>query len=181
MSSRPIPIATVVTLLAVMLAVGWAYVKASRPSVEPAPWPFVYPTADIAPGTHRWTIDAFQPSRIEVPRSILFVRKRDGTLGAWYFQRLSGYPAAPFDNLLPLGTKCDVLEVLDAEEQIRCSFTNRQTNAQLDLTWNWSGKSLGMLAPDLQPVPGRAEGNSFVLAPEAVDPQLLDARFVRPK
>lgn len=126
--------------------------------------------SDIKPGSHKFMIDLYgkSPNTID-SRRILFVRKADGTLKAWYFPIRDRQPTAPDDDWFKPGLVCDPFEIDDVREHIKCVVTDTAAKQIYNLRWTWDGKSSvppGFFAPefkpDLKPVLGAEVNGNFV-------------------
>jgi len=132
---------------------------------------------DILPGQVRFRFDTGGPKDRFETRRLLFLRKADGTLRAWYFHVVGQDPAAPDDDeWMTPGAPCEPFEADPEPETIRCFVNDREHNRQLVLRWSWEGRSSGPLAPNLRPVPGEEKDGRFVYAEEALEPALRTRR-----
>lgn len=126
--------------------------------------------SDIKPGSHKFMIDLYGKSPHPADsRRLLFVRKGDGTLKAWYFPIRGRQPAAPDDDWFKPGPTCEPFEIDDVREDIKCVVTDASSKQVFNLRWTWDGKSAvppGFFAAgfnaNLKPVPGVEEKGNFV-------------------
>lgn len=158
-----------------MVAAAWlmlSWYKASVQAEEAAtPKGLVTAVDHVAPGEVSFQLDLYRPREIPESRHLLFARKADGSLRAWYFHVVAQQPVAPDgDDWSSPGKACEPFEVDPANETIRCVVNDREHGRQLVLRWSWDGKSLGRIAPDLEPVPGEEQDGKFVFGAEALDP-----------
>lgn len=120
------------------------------------------PVGDIAAGHHRFIPDLYGKAPNSQARSLLFLRKADGSLRAWYWPLIDRTPATPGADWLTPDQKCDEFTVDAQREEIRCVVRPAGTDQVLHLRWSWDGRSFGPFAPDLKPVPGQEENGAFV-------------------
>jgi hypothetical protein len=140
--------------------------EAQRRTRIEKPGPLLISVADIERGSYRLMHDLYGKAPNAEARRLLFMRKTDGALRAWYFPIRDRKPAAPEGDWFTPGNKCDPFVVDAKREEIRCIFTSA-SNQTIQLRWSWDGKSSSPLAPDMQPVPGKAEGDNFAFEPSS--------------
>jgi hypothetical protein len=137
------------------------------------PQPMRIALGDLPPGQVEFKFDMGGPKDTFETRRLMFLRKADGTLRAWYFHVVGRVPAAPDDDdWRTPGAPCEPFEVDPEREMLSCFVNDREHNRRLVLRWSWDGKSSGPLAPDLRQVPGEEKDGSFVYADEALEPAL---------
>jgi hypothetical protein len=124
---------------------------------------------DIKPSSHKFMIDLYGKAPNGEMRRLLFLRKADGTLKAWYFPMIGRQPATPKDDWFIPGSVCDPFVIDNIGEDIKCVVTDADKKQTYNLRWTWEGKSsapLGFFSPEfnanLKPVPGFEEKGNFV-------------------
>jgi len=122
-------------------------------------------TKDIEPGTFSFHIDIYSKDASDA-RQILFIRKKDGTLLAWYFTLLHEFgvlhPAAPDGDWSTPGDPCNPFAVNMEDERIECAAVDEKSGKKTEYRWFFNGERFGAYGIDLKPVPGHEEHGNFV-------------------
>lgn len=138
------------------------YRKSVRIASTEAPGKLTTAVNDIRPGSYHFDLDLYNRMPGRDTHRILFLRKNDGTLKAWYFTVRNRYPTEPNGDWFTPGQRCDPFDIDSEHEEIRCVVTDRNSNRSVHLRWSWDGKSSGPFAPDMAAVPGKEDHGDFV-------------------
>lgn len=169
----PTRIRSLLLAIGVFLAAATVWVlhrQSQRAAAEDGPGPVLTLVEDIKAGSYRFIPDLYGKAPNSDSRSLLFMRKADGSLRAWYVPIRERSPAAPDEDWLTPGQACEPF-VVDAErEDIECTITDVEQNQSIHLRWSWDGESFGPFAPDMKPVPGKEENGKFLFDIDSTDP-----------
>lgn len=159
---------TRLTALALLLGMAAAAGAAISAPEAPRPWRWyaatelpAVATAHIAPGTLALGRDPYSlPPR---ESAILFVRRPDGRLDAWFLPVRDGLPRLPVDADWNPGLACARFSADFARGLIRCDDTALDAELRARYQWGLDGRRRTDFVPHLLRVPGTEEAGSFVL------------------
>lgn len=149
-------------MLIAMFALFKVY-KSARESAQAAK-PFVVSTgvSDITPGTYRFQIDMYtEVSEKADSHALLFMRKRDGSLRAWFLPLHDKQPALPADDGITPADLCARFEISAEQERIECVVDDAANRRKIVHSWSWDGETQGLLTPKLRAVAGRERNGKF--------------------
>lgn len=152
-------------MLIAMFALFKAY-KTARESAQAAK-PFVVSTgvSDIAPGAYRFHIDIYTDvSEKNHSHTLLFMRKRDGSLRAWFLPLSDKRPSLPADDGITPTELCAEFEISAEQERIECVVDDAVNRRKIVHSWSWDGETQGLLTPKLRAVAGRERNGVFEFA-----------------
>ncbi len=139
--------------------------KASRDSSKTTSQPVVSTEISLESGAHLFHIDIYTPaSGRNHSHTLLFLRKHDGALRAWYLPLIDKQPALPSDNGIDPVALCEPFEILAESERIECTVKDVPNRNLIVHGWSWDGEASGPLTSDLRAVTGQEKDGRFVFA-----------------
>lgn len=145
--------------------------KLSTERIEPVQAPSVY-SGDLLPGQSRTTSSTVM-GHLEGEFSLLMLRSNDGTLNVLALPiSPQGNPSLPAEDGITAAQLCDTFEIYKDNERVVCKIEDTNTRQTYHHVWTWAGRAISVFTPDLTPVPGREEGDRFVVAEGPMRPSV---------